>query len=212
MRGETRDWLEGLRDSVADRRVAVEDSAPDGQRAVAAAVRMILATHLTVWADEQDGWLAARRALARTSTGIDPEPAIVLTTSSVAIGDAQATFAAAGTTAGALGPRVAVVTELEYRRWCMRRADDAHRLHVTHWNWVKTRLPPQRTDEFRRHAGGAEDVLWLHRTGTEGAGDADRRDSHLWRWTGRKAVLVEAFVAEEGLSRFTRGRGRGSSE
>lgn len=207
MRDETRDWLEGLRGSVADRRVATDDTGPARQREETAAVRMILAAHLASWVDEQDAWLGARRAFATTSADIDPEPAIVLTTSAAAIGDAEATFAA-----GALGPRVAVVTELEYRRWCMRRPDDAHRLHVTHWNWVKTRLPTKRAAEFRRHAVGAGEVLWLHRTGTEGGGDADRRDSHLWRWTGSHAVPVEAFVAEEGLSRFMRGRGRHRSE
>jgi hypothetical protein len=29
-----------------------------------------------------------------------------------------------------------------------------------------------------------------------GAGDADRRESHLWKWNGRHASLLEPFVTE----------------
>ena len=98
--------------------------------------------------------------------------------------------------------RIVPVTELEYRLWCIRHPDDDHRHHVNHWNWIKTRVPAQRHAEFARHPLGPGEAYWLHRVGTAGAGAADRRDCHLWRWNGRHAALLQAFVREGGVSHF----------
>ncbi|MFN9367532.1 MAG: hypothetical protein ACK6CT_02015, partial [Planctomycetia bacterium] len=67
---------------------------------------------------------------------------------------------------------------------------------VNHWSWLKTNVPSRREAEFARHPRAAAEAYWLHRAGTAGAGVADGRDCHLWKWTGRQAVLLEAFVRE----------------
>lgn len=189
---QTRNWLAGLRDFAAARRAAATAATAARPAAERAAERAILATHLVCWLDGLESWGAARRAVPDA----DPDPAIVLTTSAVGIEAADEMCAAAGTAAAAVRGRLACVTELEYRLWCIRQPDESYRLHVNHWNWLKTNVPRQREAEFARHPLAAGECYWLHRTGTAGAGEADRRDCHLWKWNGRHAALLQPFIRE----------------
>lgn len=206
MRSETRDWLEGLRDFATEHRRTKPLAQPTAA-AQRAAERSILASHLVSWLDDLTEVFAAREA---TVPGADPDPAIVLTTS--AVGIEVATDLWTGNQGGSgghplavsLAPAIAAVTELEYRLWCMRSPDEEHRLHVNHWNWIKTRVPPQRAGEFARHPLGPGESYWLHRTGTAGAGRGDRRDCHLWKWNGHHASLLEAHVREAAVSHLDR--------
>ena len=195
MLATTRTWLDGLGDFAAKHRVRRPLAEPD-QPAARAAERMILGSHLaTVLA----GWeqvLAARRADVPEG---DPDPAVVITTSTVGITVAEEQFSTGSLPARGLADRAVAVTELEYRLWCIRHPDDGHVRHVNLWNWVKTSVPRERHAEFARHPLGPDEAYWLHRAGVAGAGMADRRDCHLWRWNGRHAALVEAFVAERGV-------------
>lgn len=209
MRPETHDWLEGLRDFATEHRRTKPLAQPTAP-AQRAAERSILASHLVSWLDDLTELFAARQA---TVPGADPDPAIVLTTT--AVGIEAATALCTGSHRGhgghgghplavSLAPAFAAVTELEYRLWCMRSPDEEHRLHVNHWNWIKTRVPPQRAGEFARHPLGPGESYWLHRTGTAGAGRGDRRDCHLWKWNGHHASLLEAHVREAAVSHLDR--------
>jgi hypothetical protein len=199
MTAATLAWLEGLRaHATASRQVAHDDERPTAE---VAAERAVLAAHLAVWLDtELSGILAEREAEARTGglpadAAMDAEPALVLTTT-------VAGLAAAADLLGRDDPlmrqwreRFACVTELEYRRFCMRHPDQEYRLHIAHWSWMKTRVPPQRWPAFARWPIGPGDSYWLHRTGTAGAG-RERRSSHLWKWNGTTTAILKAFVDE----------------
>jgi hypothetical protein len=206
MRPDTRAWLEGLRDFVTEQR-RTKPLAQLIDPAHRAAERSMLASHFVSWLDDLTELLAARQA---TVPGADPDPAIVLTTSAVGIEAATDLWTGGHPLAMALEPAVAAVTELEYRLWCMRSPDEEHRLHVNHWNWIKTRVPPQRAGEFARHPLGPGECYWLHRTGTAGAGRGDRRDCHLWKWNGRHASLLEARIREAAVSHLDRSGASGS--
>ena len=67
---------------------------------------------------------------------------------------------------------------------------------MNHWSWIKTEVPKQRWPAFSRHRLGPHESYWLHRTGTSGAGEADARACHLWKWNGATAVLLEPFIDE----------------
>jgi hypothetical protein len=131
---------------------------------------------------------------------IDPDPALVLTTSPAGIAAVTDLLTPAGDLSTILGDRVIAVTEREYRLWCIRRPDEGYRQHVNLWNWVKTRVPPQRWAEFAPHALAEGEAFWLHREGVAGAGGLDRRGCRLWKWNGRHVTLLEAFVSERGVS------------
>jgi len=88
------------------------------------------------------------------------------------------------------------VREIEYRMWTKDHPDPGHLLHVNHWSWIKAPVPMQRWAEFKRHPLREGEAYWLHRTGTSGPGDHASRHAHLWKWTGRQAVLLEAFIRE----------------
>jgi len=195
MRPTTRSWLDGLRDHAAEHRIRKPLAEPDPP-AARAAERMILASHLaTVLA----GWgqvLAVRRAHATGMPESDPDPAVVITTSAIGITVAEEQFATGSLPARDLAGRAVAVTELEYRLWCIRHPDGEHLRHVNLWNWVKTSVPRERHAEFARHPLGPDEAYWLHRAGIAGAGTADRRDCHLWKWNGRHAALIKAFVSE----------------
>lgn len=203
MQRETRDWGEGLATIAGERRRAHPMRQAESP-AAEAAERAILATHLVSWLDDWSALMEARRRLVAEEPGAGraSEPVVVLTTSAVGIEAAEALLAGGHPVAAAEAGRIVAVTELEYRLWCIRNPDDDHRRHVTHWSWIKTRVPPQRQAEFARYPLGPGESYWLHRTGTAGAGAADRRDCHLWRWTGRQAALLQAFVREGGVSHF----------
>jgi hypothetical protein len=106
---------------------------------------------------------------------------------------------------------VAAVTELEYRLWCIRHPDDAYRLHVNLWSWVKTRVPQQRWHEFATYPLRSGDVYWLHRTGVSGAGAADARHCHLWKWNGRHAALLQPHIREQTVSHLDTRSERGGA-
>jgi hypothetical protein len=201
MTPESDAWVEGLRADAAAGRLGGRD---DGRPAVEiAAERALLAAHLVAWFDtELPGLLAERAdeaAAGRRDAGdlIDPEPAIVITTTAAGCAAATELLDRDDPLIRQLRDRFACVTELEYRRWCMRHPDDDYRLHISHWSWMKTRLPPQWRPRFARWPLGPDDSYWLHRTGTAGAG-RERRASHLWKWTGTTAAILKPFVDEAG--------------
>ena len=188
-------------------RRALEDRALielEGDRAAAfAAERALLAAHLVAWFDtELPGLLAERAANAtaeRRAAGveIDPEPAIVITTTAAGCAAAAELLDREDPLTRQLRDRFACVTELEYRQWCMRHPDDDYRLHFAHWSWMKTRVPPQWWPKLAQWPINAGESYWLHRTGTAGAG-RERRSSHLWKWNGTIAAILKPFVDEEG--------------
>jgi len=191
---ETLHWLNGLREHVDDSRLRC-GPAPEVPAAVYAAERALLATHLVAWLDTELAGLLAEREAVSHGPDPDPDPAIVLTTTGTGL-------AAATDVLGRDDPlmrdhrrRFACVTEREYRLWCMRHPDPGHRMHINHWNWLKTRVPPQRWPAFSRYPLREGEVYWLHRTGTTGVG-RDRRFCHLWKWNGAVASLVKPFIDE----------------
>lgn len=198
MRAATRDWLDGLRGLTARSRLAdplAAASAPAEQ----AAEGMILGAWACSWLAALESMLAARRAGLAAGPDAregDPDPAIVIATSPSGVPLIAAGLATAGPS---VLERTAVVTEREYRLWCIERPDESRRLHVNAWSWIKKRVPPQRHAEFARHPLGAGESYWLHRAGLAGAGAADRRECHLWKWDGRQATLLESSVAERGV-------------
>lgn len=209
---ETRAWLDGLRKFAAAQRERKPLPRPT-QSAAESAERMILAADLSTRLPSIERVLAERAAWIRRSTGdADPDPVIVITTSAVGI-DAVAELLASRTHGlEPLAARTAAVTELEYRLWCIRQPDDANRCHVNLWSWVKTRVPEQRWAEFARHPLAPGEAYWLHRAGVAGAGAADSRHCHLWKWNGRHAALLEAFVRERSVSHLDVDGGRTGRE
>ena len=213
MDAATRDWAAGLAAFVGDHRREHPVRGVESPQA-ATAERAILAAHLVSWLDD---WVtlaeARRRWCAAVPGGVrDPDPVMVLTTSPAGIEAAESLLAGGHPVAAAERARIIPVTELEYRLWCIRHPDDGHERHVNHWTWVKTQVPPQREAEFARHPRAAGEAWWLHRTGTAGAGDADRRDCHLWRWNGVHAALVEPFIREGGVSTLADRRSAGGDD
>jgi hypothetical protein len=197
----TRDWLEGLREFAAAHRLEKPLVVPESP-AERAAERMILAAQFADWLTGSEAILADRRAwLAERDDAAkaDPDPAIVITTSPIGIAAVEEQLAGGSLPARAVSERTAAVTELEYRLWCIRHPDDARDRHINIWNWIKTSVPRQRHAEFARNPLAAGEAYWLHRAGITGAGTADRRDCHLWKFNGHHASLLEAFVAEQGV-------------
>jgi len=199
MHAATREWLDGLRDFAATKRLECPLAAA-GTPAEQAAERMILAAQLSTWLAESEAILAARGDWLSGGRSGDPDPAIVITTSAVGIDAAAELFAGGSLPARAVASRAVAVTELEYRLWCIRHPDDQHARHINIWNWIKTSVPLRRHAEYARHPLAAGESYWLHRAGIAGAGGADRRDCHLWKWNGCHASLLEAFVTERGVS------------
>jgi hypothetical protein len=211
MQAPSRDWLAGLEAFVADwrRQRPARDDPSSGPEA--SAERAILAAHLVSWFDGLAAVQAARRRHVAGGAG-DPDCPIVLTTSAVGSAVAESLLAGGHPVAAAEAGRIIPVTELEYRLWCIRHPDERYDRHVNHWNCIKTRVPPQRAAEFARHPLGPGEAYWLHRTGTAGAGAADRRDCHLWKWNGVHAALVEPFVREGGVSTLADRRPAGGDD
>jgi hypothetical protein len=73
---------------------------------------------------------------------------------------------------------------------------------VNAWSWVKTSVPRQRWPEFAAFPLPDGDAYWIHREGLAGAAGLDRRASHLWRWNGRQAALLKAFITETAAPRL----------
>lgn len=189
----THAWLDGFRASLeAGRR----DPMPAADPTAAAAERMILAAHFVTWLDGLPALDEARCDFAAMYPDADPHPAVVVTTSPVGIPALEEILDAAIPIAREVRPRIVPATEKDYRSWCMRHPDDRHLLHVNHWSWVKTRVPAQRDAEFAAHPRRDGEAYWLHRVGTAGAGRLDGRATHLWKFTGRQAVLLAPFIVE----------------
>jgi len=201
MTNATQAWLDGLRDHATAARLDARDD--ERPAAAVAAERAVLAAHLVMWLDTELPGLLAERTAESVADGpsgpatMDAEPALVLTTT-------IAGLAAAADLLGRDDPlmrqwreRFACVTELEYRRFCMRHPDHDYRLHIAHWSWMKTRVPPQRWPAFGNWPLRDGEAYWLHRTGTAGAG-RERRSSHLWKWNGTIATILKPFI-DEGL-------------
>ena len=194
----SREWLAGLRDHVEETRRTAEPAGPAGRvpasPAEVAAERMILATGLVVWLENE--WptlLAARREAL--PPGADSDPAIVVTTSPVGISVVDDTLARAEPLMVSVRGQIVAVTEREYRNWTKAHPDPDHLLHVNHWSWVKTAVPEARRHEFATYPLAAGEAFWLHRTGTAGCG-AERRFCHLWKWNGQAASLIQPFISE----------------
>jgi hypothetical protein len=201
MHDDTRDWLTGLREFAAAHRATRTQPPlqPDERtHAATAAERMIIGADLATRLPEIDRLLDARRAWIRSTgrTDADPEPALVATTSAAGMAALAEWLDAANPWTTVLTPRLAVVSELEYRLWCIRHPDDDSSLHVNLWSWVKTSVPRQRWPEFARHPLRPDEVYWLHRTGIRGCGASDGRQASLWKFTGQHAAILEARVAE----------------
>lgn len=211
MQAESRAWLGGLDAFIQEWRRQRPPSADAASAPQRAAERAILAAHLVSWFDGFDAVGECRRRLVGAGPG-DPDPPVVITTSETGIEAVRDLLAGGHPVAVAAAGRILPVTELEYRLWCIRHPDAAHERHVNHWNWIKTRVPPQREREFARHRLGAGESFWLHRAGTAGAGEADRRDCHLWKWDGRHAALLEPFVREGRVSHFAAGGPAGGDD
>jgi len=194
MRPTTRHWLDGLRATAAELRSSRPSPVPAPASAAFVAERTILGAHLATALAAIDSLLAARRASAGGPR--DPDPVLVLSTSPAGLAAAHDLLDPDGGPFAGLHGRLEPVTELEYRRWCMRSPDGGFHAHVNLWNWVKTRVPGRRHAEFGRHPLGPGEAYWLHRAGVAGAGAADRSASHLWKWNGGHASLLETFVTE----------------
>ena len=198
MRQATREWLAGLRRRVAAMRrgpgpAGAAGAAPPSAATVAAE-RMILGAHLALWIDnELLPLLEERRAMLAHDA--DPDPAIVITTSSVGIEVVDDAVMRDEPLRSSLRETIVAVEERDYRDWTKACPDPDHRLHVNHWNWVKTSVPAARHGEFMAHPIAAGEAYWLHRTGTTGCGAA-RRFCHLWKWNGTSATLLQPFVTE----------------
>jgi hypothetical protein len=199
MLSPTREWLDGLRELAVARRLE-KPLAVTSLPAEQSAERMILAAQLSIWLAGSEMIEAARREWLAGGRDGDPDPAVVITTSPVGIDVADEQLAGGSLPAVALAGRAVAVTELEYRLWCIRHPDDGYAYHINIWNWIKASVPPQRDAEFARHPLAAGESYWLHRAGIAGVGGADRRECHLWKWNGRHASLLEAFVTERGLA------------
>lgn len=198
---DTRDWMDGLWHFVAHHRLGkpLVSATPEAEQT---AERGILCPWFDRWLADLPANLAARRAWVAggdREAVVDPDPGLVLTTAAVAVAAAGERLLAAGM----LPNRGLAITELEYRLWCIRHPDDGRQRHVNVWNWIKTRVPEQRHDEFARHPLGPGECYWLHRAGSTGCGDADHRECHLWRWDGRDATLLEGFVTERSVTELS---------
>ena len=197
MKQATREWLAGLRQRVADSRCGPGPAGPAGcagSPAAAAAERMILATHLSLWLDHDVPSLMEQRRKA-CLVDADPYPVIVITTSPVGIAVVDEAIVRGEPVVASVRDQLVAVTEREYRDWTKSHPDPEHLVHLNHWSWVKTSVPAARRDEFAAFPLAAGESFWLHRTGTTGCGP-ERRFCHLWRWSGTTAVLVRPFIAE----------------
>ncbi|MFM8284685.1 MAG: hypothetical protein ACKOCW_14145 [Planctomycetaceae bacterium] len=144
----------------------------------------ILADHLTRWFADTWPLIRAERRVLAVGGSLDPDPVAVVMTNPWGLGATRAIVEARPA-------RDAVaVTELEFRYWSRQHPDEAHRHHVNHWSWVKRGLPPQRQAEFAWLGAANDAVLWLHRSGTAGAGRCDGLRCAVYSWDGHVGHLL----------------------
>ena len=195
MRPAARDWLDGMRRFSVEHRlsrpkrpepVPAETGAgppprPASSRAFAAQTAL-LASHAGQWGVPTVIDLAAA----------SPDTAIVFTTSPPGL-------AVVDDLMGRLVPdspaRVAVVTEIEYRGWCMRSPDESHTLHAVVWSWIKAPLPPQRRPDFASFPIAADADYWVLRYGHAG-GMPPHHSADLYRWDGDEAAILARGIVE----------------
>jgi len=189
------DWLDELRHFVHYQRHSKPLRSSAVSAAASAAERSIIAASLATRLAEIDAVRQARRLLPAA----DPDPAIVITTSAVGIAAVEEMLASVPDLAALAGDRLESVTELEYRLWCIRSPDEGFIHHVNVWNWIKMAVPAQRWAEFSDYPLAEGEAYWLHREGCSGAAALDRRGCHLWKWNGRHAALLRAFVTERSV-------------
>lgn len=192
MTPETADWLAGLQAFLAeDRTRPLHRSTPDPSPPVMAEVRRLVARSVRHWVNEElPGQLRARAAwAAERGPQTDPTPAVLLTTTPHGLDAAVEAVTGSPQT-------IACLLEVEYRRWCRLRPDDAMHHHVTAWNWVKTRVPEVRQAEFADQPLAEGEAYWLHRTGMAGIADEEHRTTALLAFDGRRSRLLAASVVE----------------
>jgi hypothetical protein len=158
-----------------------------GPSLAASAQRSILAAHAEAWGIPTLSRLAA----------VLPEGAIVVTTSPPGL---AAWSDLISRLPAPIAERVATATEIEYRGWCMRSPDEAHRLHAMVWSWIKAPLPPQRRPDFAAFPIPASADYWVlrygHTTADEGGHSAD-----LFSWDGAVATRLATGITERFRSR-----------
>ena len=138
-------------------------------------------------------WLEDRgRALFAATLAERPGVAVVFTTTPTGF-DAAARLRESLPATDA--ERIAIVTEIEYRGWCMRFPDEAFRLHENLWSWVKQPVPARRRGEFAAWPIPRTHRYWLHRQGRAGAA-SEWRAADLWQWDGAAATLLAEGVPE----------------
>lgn len=210
---DTRDWLDGLRAFAATHRERKPLAPVDALLPVHSAERAILAADLTTRLATLGDLLEARTAAARSGQqATDTDPAVVITTSPVGIASVADLLASPTHGLQSLAAVTTAVTELEYRLWCIQEPDDGSRLHINVWSWVKMQVPEQRWPEFARYPLSPGEAYWLHRTGVSGAGAADARHCHLWKWNGRHPALLQTFIREQTVSHLDARSDRGSAD
>lgn len=159
------------------------DAAPKGHSPEAlAAQSAILSAHARAWGAQTLARIAETR----------PDAAIVVTTSAPGLAAWEAMIHGLP---AAIHERVAPTSELDYRAWCMRSADEAHDLHVVVWSWIKAPLPRQRRHDFPLHPIAESADYWVHRYGQAGAG-LDAHAADLYAWDGDLAKLLSSGISE----------------
>ncbi len=158
-----------------------------GPSLAAAAQASILAAHAAAWGIPTLSRLAAAF----------PDGAIVVTTSPTGL---TAWSDLISRLPAPIAERVATATEIEYRGWCMRLPDEAHRLHAVVWSWIKAPLPPQRRPDFTSFPIADSADYWVLRYGhtsvEEGGQSAD-----LFSWDGAVATRLATGITERFRSR-----------
>jgi len=191
MTPDTKAWREGLIAFLAsDRRRPRHRSTPDPEPAVIAEAQRIVTVSIREWlAESLVRQLDRRRERAEVVAGLDPNPAILLTTTPLGLGIAEQLVAD--------DPRgIVCLLEVEYRRWCRIEPDDQLSHHVTAWNWVKTSLPKVRQGDFPAYPLGPGEHYWLHRTGIAGTTEEEVRNTALLAFDGTRSRLLTASTVE----------------
>ncbi len=184
-------WREGLLAFLADDRTRPRHrSTPDPAPAVTAEATRVVAESVGAWLTEKlTRQLDHRRQWAADVPGLDPDPAILLTTTPLGLATAEECVAD--------DPRgIICLLEVEYRRWCRIEPDEALQHHVAAWNWVKTTLPSVRQADFPAHPLKAGEQYWLHRTGIAGTTAEELRNTALLAFDGTHSRMLAASTVE----------------
>ncbi|MBM3954568.1 MAG: hypothetical protein FJ309_08135 [Planctomycetes bacterium] len=185
----TRQWADDLARFVDDHRAARPARAVPMVAAEAAAHDAILVDHLRRFLDHDLAVLRRHRTALAERTDVDPDPVVVVMTNPWGLPATSRALLAVPPGS------VIAVTELEFRYFSRWRPDEGHRHHVNHWSWIKRGLPEPRQAEFAWLGAPTDAVLWLHRSGTTGAGAGDGLVCAVHHWDGTRARLLTADAA-----------------